>query len=276
MTYSPQDQTYVNIWLSGAETNRATNPLLSQKYVSPIVLPNRESMILYDAKNGRTNQTVGNNIIPFQAESKLSANLARLTTSPLLNNGETKRPLHLQLASGINDELIALYNAENFGVVNINTGETKEIIFDEARALIPLNAQWSPDSEKLAILATEKNVPAQFTKLFLFEVEVGQLRELSTGFQYVTNLTWAPDSENLLISVETGSNLNPNGVEYKTSDLFLVNVVSQTIQMVPLLPENTYIDFIWKLSWAPDGQKIVLSAFIPGSNHSLYRIIVKK
>ncbi len=93
---------------------------------------------------------------------------------------------------------------------------------------------------------------------------------------YVQDVTWAPDSNNLLVAAITGE-AQTESYSYDTSDLFLINLHSNDINLVNVLPEHTSLDFLWGLSWSPDGQKIaIVSVYPPPGNPQLYYIDVVK
>ncbi len=119
------------------------------------------------------------------------------------------------------------------------------------------------------MLVTEEYSILLFMKLFVLDVESKQLQEIKTEYQYVMDVTWAPDSRHLLAMVKTGEFEG-----YSTSGLLLVDTVSAEMEIIPILPIHALGGFNWGLSWAPDGEKIAVGYSDGPGNYNLHRIDV--
>jgi len=181
----------------------------------------------------------------------------------------------LQSTSSPATSWTAIYNRGHFSLVDLQTGTSQAVALDDTGQWVDY-AVWSPDGQKLALLVTEGDLPLPYEKLFVLDTANLELSEIETDFQYVTNVTWAPDSENLLIIAKTNDKtIDSQGDKYTISQLFLVNIFSESISHVPVLPNTTVTGFIWKLSWSPDGKKIAFGGtFKPVGNSHLYLIDV--
>jgi len=159
-------------------------------------------------------------------------------------------------------------------LVNLHTSEFKDIDLwpDHIQA-----AYWSPNGQKMALLTGETAYGSSYVKLYVLDIASGQTTEIETEFAYITNVTWAPDSENLLFSANTGKRNFPNEEStYTTATLFLVNIYAKKIQPIPVLPQDSYLSSTRKLSWSPKGDAIMFSGYIPNNTSVLHRIDVTK
>ena len=264
-SYAPQLRQAANLWTSGTDAEQATEPVMTEAYHYPLVAPDGESLILY---NVQTKQASILTNASLQELPILSQALAPLAVSR--REGEYG---WFHSVSSPASRWTAVFNMEHFSLVDLNTGESQEI---DLGRLWTDAVHWSPDGQKLAMMAAEGGYGnLLFKKLLILDIESGQIGEVDVGFRYVTDAAWSPDSKHLLISADTGAAQSYQGAEYKTADLFWVDISSSQVQLISLLPEDTGMGFNWGLSWAPDGKKIAIGAtFAPAGNPQLYRIDV--
>lgn len=266
LSYDDQLEMNRNIWLSGADDKQAQTPIARDTQLFPIALPNQTEVILYKADTQqmqRLNQ-MGEKVAAPATQSTL---LAPLTIPEMY----LEYPyLWLQSAVSPHSPWTAVYNQEHFSLIDFRTGETKTI---ELKYEVDKGV-WSPDGQKLALLVTEGPRPIPFMKLFVLDIQTEKLQEIETGFEYVQDVTWAPDSENLLIAAITGEGTNDTYV-YDISALFLVNIFSSEVNHLDILPDKSVLGFKWGLAWALDGKKVAITTvYPPFGNPQLYQIDV--
>ncbi len=265
-----------DLWISGDGDEMATGPVFQEVGYSAILAPGGESLIVY---NRATLATLVFGQREPAATQALERDMVRvLSALPLHHEPEeieqgvayrnTFNPVGRWTAFD-HDELVIL--------ADLKTGETQQFALSDHQRTETL--RWSPDGQQLALLVTEgQQGSILYQKLFILDSAAMELREIKTESRYVIDVTWAPDSQNLLIAADLGKTAQaPAGFDYKTDGLFLVSIASGQIHQAPILPENTALGFDWGVSWAPDGNKIALRArFALADMPHLYRIDVHK
>lgn len=276
--YNAQTERKTDLWISGADAERATEPIFQEPGFTPVWIADGESLVLYNAETLET--TVVNfslsSMQAQRAEQAMTEILTTLSTTPTADERLPKFRLSYRTTASPGSRWTVFDNQGQLLLVDLETGEIKPITVGLHWRATTL--RWSPDGQTLALLVTEGPRPIPYQKLFVLDVNTTQLREIEIDYRYVIDVTWAPDSQNLLIAADTGTAQSANGeYEYQTGELFFVSVVSGQIQLVPILPEDTALGFDWGISWSPDGNKIALSArFRTAEGPQFYRIDVQQ
>ncbi len=145
-----------------------------------------------------------------------------------------------------------VYNCEHFLLVNSEAGVIKELDLGteviEGRAFPrwALDAQWSPNGQMLAVVATMDRLPNQIRFLLLLDPWKNGLRAVSLPYGFPTELSWAPNSQFLLVHGEVGT--IPPG--FGLPRALLVNVRSSEYREVKLYPQGMLAG---NIAWSPDG-----------------------
>ncbi len=156
-----------------------------------------------------------------------------------------------------------VYNCEHFLLVNSENGEIKEIDLGDwvTDAVIPrwaLEAQWSPDGQMVAVVATAGMLPNQIRFLLLVDPFTGNLHEVSISRPFVIyEVQWSPAGRFLLLS---GATRYEEG--YAVVGHRLVDVSTGKERDVVLLPSNELGGA--SFAWSPDGKRIIINCTRPG------------
>ncbi len=94
-----------------------------------------------------------------------------------------------------------VFNIEHFLLINARTGQIKEVDLGErlGQKRWALDAQWSPDGERLAIVATAGRLPNTVRLLLLLNPQTNKLREIPVPSEFVDEVklgAWQPDPAN--------------------------------------------------------------------------------
>jgi WD40 repeat protein len=265
--YSTQTERKTDLWISGGEDRLATEPIFQEPGFTPIVLPDGKSLILYNAETLET-VVVSSSPLSMQAqqtEQVITEILTKLSTTPTADERLPKFRLSYRTTASPGSRWTVFDKQGQLLLIDLETSEIKPITVDLHWRATTL--RWSPDGQTLALLVTEGPRPIPYQKLFILDVNTMQPREIGTGFRYVTDITWAPDNQSVLLMVEDGQFEG-----YGTRKLLLVNVLSNTVEVVPVLPRNALGTFGWGLSWSPDGETIAIAYADEPGNYNLYRI----
>ncbi len=144
-----------------------------------------------------------------------------------------------------------VYNCEHFLLVNSQSGTIKEIdlgdwVTDGALPRWALEAQWSPDGQMLAVVATVDRLPNQIRFLLLLDPWKNELRTVPLPYGFPIELSWAPNSRLLLVQGEVGT--VPPGV--RLPGAMLIDVGTSEHREVKLYPEGVLGG---NIAWSPDG-----------------------
>ena len=146
----------------------------------------------------------------------------------------------------------AVYNCEHFLLMDTGKGVIKEIDLGKEWGLPrwALEAQWSPDGKKLAIIATAGYLPNTVRFLLLLNPQTNELSEIPVPPEFVDEVSWAPGSRILLTKGSKG--IIPPG--FGLPGTMLVDVEALEQREVPLFPEGLLGG---DTAWSPDGTKVV-------------------
>jgi Tol biopolymer transport system component len=151
---------------------------------------------------------------------------------------------------------VAFYNDTGFYLADLATGQICEVDLgphvDGKRWTF--HAQWSPNGRYLAALTTVGDPAVGFSDLTLIDTNTGERRHLDLGLQYLYAITWAPNSRDLLVVAEKGT--NDSGLVLH--GLYVVNAATgDTRQM---LADHQFVGTgAWGVAWSPTGQAIALA-----------------
>ncbi|HAJ36780.1 MAG TPA: hypothetical protein DCL15_13935 [Chloroflexi bacterium] len=155
---------------------------------------------------------------------------------------------------------IAFYNETGFYLANLPLGRICEVDlgFEESEARYgkrwTFDVQWSPNGRYLAALTTAGNPPVHFIDLTLIDTNTGELRRLDLGLQYLYAITWAPNSHDLLVIGEKGT--NESGLVLH--GLYVVNATTSDARQ--MLADYQFVSIgTWGGAWSPTGQAIALA-----------------
>ncbi len=145
----------------------------------------------------------------------------------------------------------AVYNCEHFLLVDVGRGVIKEVDLGErlGQKRWALDAQWSPDGERLAIIATAGRLPNTVRLLLLLNPQTNKLREIPVPSEFVDEISWAPGSRILLTKGSKG--IIPPG--FGLPGAMLVDIETLEQREVPLFPEGLLGGYT---AWSPDGIKV--------------------
>jgi hypothetical protein len=165
---------------------------------------------------------------------------------------------------------IAYYNSEGFQLVNSKSKETQVIDLgsSESPPLWVMDAKWSFDGQKLALIVTQGQFPIPFSDLYILEWPTRTLLKIEDTFTYVTDIAWAPDSKHLLLKP-----IIDEKDGFAITALYITDI-SAPPEFVPVpIPIEGLSAATNSLSWSPDGQTVLVEYF-DGQENALYRIEV--
>jgi WD40 repeat protein len=269
IAYLAQDETgAINLYLNNPGEKDVDTPTVSQ--VSPPLVPDKtgDSVLVFDSQTSRLldiSQTEG-------ATEKL------LLTEPLSPVGFGPYPQY-QATWNEKTDWIAYYHPEKLVLVNSQTNQTQTVDLGKAPGEWgqwgAIDAAWSADGQRLAIIATSSEVisaTVPFTQLIIYDPATGKVQLIADDLTYITNMAWAPDNENVLISGVIRQ--NKEGLDVNA--LFLVDVTTQQIVPVPVMPDGAHgLSWHRSLTWSPDGKYIVVGYTEVPTEGRWYRISVK-
>ena len=157
-------------------------------------------------------------------------------------------------------------------IADTDSGEMTEVMLGNDKAkqnhlpLWALEIQWSPDGNKLAVIATTGRLPNTFRWLFVYDLKANRSEEidLPTDFN-LNNLTWAPDSRFLLTQGSVGLTKKGSGLQGS----LLVDIVTGQSQVKDIFPPQSIGgDTGWELSWSPDGRLVAFYCRKSGQGYS--------
>jgi hypothetical protein len=165
----------------------------------------------------------------------------------------------------------AYYNYYEFWLVNSMTGEVRPIDLggDEFAPLWAMEAKWSPDGQKLALIVTQGPPSIHFSDLYILEWPAGTLRKIEDTFTYVTDIAWAPDSKHLLLEAVIDQK---DGMDVNALYITDVSTPSDSLP-VPIPIEGLGSNFGGGLSWSTDGQAVLVK-YANDLSVALYKIEV--
>lgn len=225
VAFYTQLQQGVDLWISGDGDELASAPVFRELGYSAILAPDGRSLILY---NRATLETLVLGQERSAAAQQMERDLVKtLSTFPLHHEpDEVEQGVSYRNTPDPAGRWTAFDHDELVILADLKTGETQQFVLGDHMRTETL--RWSPDGQRLALLVTEGqrgSIPYQ--KLFVLDSGAMELREIKTESRYVIDVTWAPDSQNLLIAADLGKTAQaPAGFDYETDGLFLVSIAS--------------------------------------------------
>ncbi|MEM4414157.1 MAG: hypothetical protein QXD59_07765 [Candidatus Caldarchaeum sp.] len=155
---------------------------------------------------------------------------------------------------------IAFYNETGFYLADLPSGRICEVDlgFEESEARYgkrwTFYAQWSSNGRYLAALTTIGPPPVHFIDLTLIDTSTEERRHLDLGLQYLYAIAWAPNSHDLLVVAEKGT--NDSGLVLH--GLYLVNPATGDVRQ--MLADYQFVSTgAWGIAWSPTSQAIALA-----------------
>jgi Tol biopolymer transport system component len=162
---------------------------------------------------------------------------------------------HYQASWNPHYSKVAFYNAHRLLIADLDSGEMTEVMLGNDKAkqnhlpLWALEIQWSPDGNKLAVIATTGRLPNAFRWLFVYDLNTNRSEEIDLPADFIlNNLAWAPD--NRLLLAQGSVDYIPPG--YALQDVILIDTVTQEMDKTDLLPEGTLGE--GAMAWSPGGK----------------------
>jgi WD40 repeat protein len=157
-----------------------------------------------------------------------------------------------------------VYNCEHFLLMDTKGGVIKELDLGTERPGgkgLPrwaMDAQWSPDGKKLAIIATRGNLPSTVWFLLLMNPQTGALQEVSLSRPFVVyEVQWSPNGRFLLASGAIDYKEGVAIIEHRLIDLSIGQ--ERKLHLFPSDPTRGS-----SFAWSPDGKKLILNCTEPG------------
>lgn len=262
------DMGVINLYLNNPNEKDVDTPIASN--VTPPLVPDKagDSVLVFDSQLSRlldVSQTEG-------AKEEV------LLTEPLPPVGFGPYPQY-QATWSEKTDWIAYYHPEKLVLINPQTNQTQTVDLGKEPGdrgqWGAIDAAWSPDGQRLAIIATSSEVTSTivpFTQLIIYDPTAGKVQLIADNFTYITNIAWAPDNEHVLVS----GVIRQNKAGLDVNALFLVDVTTQQIVPVPVMPDEAFgLNWHRSLAWSPDGKFIVVGYTEVPTEGRWYRISVK-
>ena len=158
-----------------------------------------------------------------------------------------------------------VYNCEHFLLLDTKEGEIKEIDLGtegpggKGLPRWALDAQWSPDGKKIAIIATRGYLPNPVRFFLLLDPQSGAWQDISLSKPFgIYNVQWSPYGRFLLVSGFV--DLNEEGfpiIEHR-----LIDPSKGRERKLNLFPSNPLLGR--SFAWSPDGRRLILNCTEPG------------
>lgn len=267
IAYLAQDKTgIINLYLSAL--SKQEGDTLNLEDISPPLAPafDGKSVLVFDKEMRQLQKS--------NRDTKRALELSITEPLPNMNGGPFAR---YQAAWSNSTNWVAYYNPKKFMLINPKISEIREMNLGKISRNLEdfwvLYAVWSLSGEKLAMVVTSDS-PDQnitFTQLAIFDLTTGNMQLIDDNFIYVTNVAWAPDNHQVLISAVIRQ---LDG--YNVEALFLVNTETKQIDPVPIMPQDALgFSSFSSLAWSPDGKQIIVGYAVQPGQSGWYRVAVK-
>lgn len=142
--------------------------------------------------------------------------------------------------------------------------ETRRIEHKKVPGLESINnVAWSPDGRTIAISGQTTGV----SDLFLYDVESGEVRRLTSDKYADLQPAWSPDGKSLAFVTDRGGDTVPEQLLFTAQRLAVIDVATGQIRLVEAFQRALHIN----PQWAPDGKSLYFIAN-PEGIPDIYRI----
>jgi Tol biopolymer transport system component len=151
---------------------------------------------------------------------------------------------------------IAFYDNVGFYLADLNTGQMCELYLgaDWDRKSWAVDAKWSSDGRYLAALTAAGEPVVPFIDLTILDMSTGETRRINLGHEYLYNLSWSPNSRDLVLMAEADRSDPARMSQY---DLYLVDAATGDSRQ--MLAEHIFMfSGAYGMAWSPDGKEIAL------------------
>lgn len=229
-----------------------------EKLVSDVVLP----ILLIDGGKGAAAYSVEEKALIGRLVAP-GAQARRLSFAQYAMRIPTPYEWIYRTAVSPDGEWQVVYNYEHFLLVGSEDGTIKEFdlgdwITDGALPRWALEARWSPDGQKLAVIATAGRLPNPVRFLLLLNPRTGTLRQIPVSSPFVIyGLDWSPAGRFLLLS----GAISYTEEGYAVIEHRLLDVATGQERKVVLLPNALQGA---SFAWTSSGKRIIINCTEPG------------
>jgi hypothetical protein len=197
-------------------------------------------------------------LVEFNSLDRSEKNFVDLKTLGFVPSDPTSS---FEIVASPDGSRLALFDNSQLVVLELKTQSSIDINLSSADALRTepikhrvFNAIWSPDSSQLAMILTTGSaglLPSSF--LALFDVASQRTTNIPLGYNYMTDVAWAPNSRQLLVMAVIGSQN-----AYDQAGLFLVDALTNDYVRVLSDLELWIGEFGAGLAWSSDGASLAV------------------
>ncbi len=155
-----------------------------------------------------------------------------------------------------------------FAFIVFERGDNRLAILDvasrriEKRIKVPgvdalSNPAWSPDGRTIALSGQARGV----TDIFLYDIESGQVRQLTSDRYTAIHPAWSPDGRTIAFATDRGPGTDFTQLKYGKLKIATIDVASGSVSVLSLLGEARHSN----PQYSPDGSSIYFIADPEGS-----------